>query len=184
MEIAQRAAEERAEVDSARDVDGRERLVEDQHARCAGQRTREGDPLALAPGEVSRFRVRGDPRSKPLQELERVCARGARSGAARPHRERHVLQHAEVREQHAVLERALLGREVVDRLGVEEDPAGRSGDQPRDRLDDRGLAGAVGTEERECLTVAGGERRGDRHVAATNLDLRVEGHRAVVSGAP
>ena len=115
-------------------------------------------------------------------------ARGARSRAARAHREGNVLQHAEVREQHPVLERdpdrPPLGRKIVDRFVVEHDGAARGGDEPDDRFDDRRLAGAVRTQERDGLVVPGGERRGDGHVAAGNLDRGLEHRRAALSGAP
>jgi hypothetical protein len=91
-------------------------------------------------------------------------------------------------EEHAVLEgdpdRPPFRRQIVDRLVVEHDAGIRGRDQPGDRLDDRRLAGAVRTEDREGLAVAGGERRRDRHVATTYLDLRLQDHRPALSGAP
>ena len=163
VEIAQGPAEERAQVGAGRDVHGRERFVEDQDPGRPGEGARERDPLAFTAGERPRLRAGVDPRREPIEQLESVGARGARTRAARPHREGHVLEHAEMGEQHAVLEgdpdRPPFRRQIVDRLVVEQDASVCGRDQPGDRLDDRRLAGAVRTEDREGLAVAGGERR-------------------------
>ena len=62
-------------------VDGRERLVHEQHRRVGGQRSRDTDSLLLAPGELARVPVGVQSRVEPDQVEElaaraRACAFG------------------------------------------------------------------------------------------------------------
>jgi hypothetical protein len=68
-----------------------------------------------------------------------------------------------VREERVVLEHhaeaALLRRQLVDAQLVEPDAARAEGEQPGDAVERRGLAAARGTEERDELAAADGDRQ-------------------------
>ena len=111
---------------------------------------------------------------------------GAARDPAGAEAERDVLQHGEVREQEIVLEhdadRSALGRHedagaVVEDRAVELDPTAVEREQPGERAQERGLAGTVRSEDRDRLTVGGGEQRVERERAELQADLCVEAHR-------
>ena len=88
-----------------RPVERTERLVEHQQLRCRRQRTREGDALLLAAGELARPAGARSPRAR--RAFERLPRPGFGFGArptlhAQP--EAHVADHVAVREQRVVLE--------------------------------------------------------------------------------
>ena len=121
------------------------------------------------------------PRRDPPEPLLRAPARLARPHPARAERERHVLADAEPGEEEPVLERdahvAAFGRELLDRHAVQLDPALVDRHQPRQRLDQGRLAGAVGPEDRHRLPVGRVQRRAQREPLATHDDLRDQRHR-------
>jgi hypothetical protein len=180
VETRERSPEQGAQLGTGRDVDGRERLVEDQDARIAREGARQRDALARAARQRRGPRPRVHRRGHAGQDLTSVCARGARPRAARAPRERHVLQRAEVREQDSVLERdadrPALWRQAVDPFTVERHPAPRLGHEPGDGFDDRGLPRAVRAEDRDGLVRRGLERRLDRPLAARDREVDQQGH--------
>ena len=95
-------------------VERRERLVEEEHPRIAGERPRERDPLPLASRELVRMRRREVRDAEALEQRVDVAAARA---------EGDVRAHAQVREEGVVLEHeadaAPLGREREPALGVE-----------------------------------------------------------------
>ena len=95
-------------------VERRERLVEEQHARVARERTGERDALPLAAGELGRLRGGEVPDPEPLEQRVHVAAAGA-EGDVRPH--------AQVGEEGVVLEdepdAAPVGRKREPERGVE-----------------------------------------------------------------
>ena len=108
------------------EIERRERLVQEQHARAIDEGAREGDALHLATGQLV-----GPPLAVALEshQHERLGhALGALgsldSGHTQP--ERHVVSHVEVREQCGALEdhveRAAMGRDPRD-VGVAEQHA-------------------------------------------------------------
>ena len=138
-------------------------LVGDEHDRRVGERRREAQHLLLAAGEQA-----GDLLAPLLEDREPLVGACARSSSvAQQHGE--VLLDGEAREdaaglgdeEHAVARPAVrLG--VGDVVALEEHRADGSVDEPgRDRAQ-RGLAGAVGAEQRgdACPRRVGGRRRG------------------------
>ena len=97
-------------------IEGRERLVEQEHAGVAGQRARQGHALALAAGEPVGTRLGEVGDAEALQQL--ADALRAAEADVRPH--------GEVREQRVLLEHeadgALLGRQVEAPAAVEPGP--------------------------------------------------------------
>ena len=136
-------------------VQRRQRLVEQQHGRIAGERPGERDALALAAGERRGLLARQPGDAEALEQL--VDAGGAA--------ERDVRAHAEVRKQRVLLkdepDRALLGREVDLRRGVEpralaqRDAAPVRAAQTCDCAQDRRLARTRGADERDGLRADG-----------------------------
>ncbi len=145
-------------------VERAERLVEQEHGGPVDQRARQGDPLALAAGELGRagLGALGEP-----DELERLAdpPRDLVLGdlaALQP--EGDVALDVEVAEERVALEDhvdvALVGRHLLDGLALEQDASlGRdleAGEHPQRRR----LAAARRAEQREEL--AGGDRQVDR----------------------
>ena len=130
-------------------VEGRERLVEEQHLRVAGERARKRDPLSLAarkPTGARGFEV-GD--AKSLEVFVGRVPAGVLD----------VLAHGQVREERVLLEdqadAPAFGRHVDVALAVEEDVVvDRDASRPWtreacDRAQDGRLAGAGRSDERE-----------------------------------
>ena len=130
-------------------IERRERLVEEEDARVAGERPREGDALALAARELGRARLR---EVRDLEALE-VLVDPVPAAVG------DVLAHRHVREEGVLLEdeadAALVGLQEDVRLGVEpdvvveHDPPARRTDETGDGPQHRRLAGARGADERD-----------------------------------
>ena len=152
LEVGEDVGELVAHLPAGDRVERAERLVEQQHARVACERARERDALALAAGELPGTGGGEVPDPESLEQVGAVALAG----------EAHVRGDRQVREQPVVL------REVADAtaLGAEVDTAGRrrttardpSAMRPRaaalesgDRAQQRGLAGAGGSDERDRL---------------------------------
>ena len=113
----------------------------------------------------------------------RRASRPLRATAAEP--ERHVLEHGEVREQQVVLkhhaDRPPLGLHehpiaVVEHVAVELDPPSLDRHQTGERAQQGRLARAVGTEDRDGLTLAGVKLRVEVQRTQLERDLRGHGH--------
>ena len=121
-------------------VERGQRLVEQEHARVAGQRACEADPLPLAARKRLRLGAGELRDAEPLQQVPDAVAPGVAD----------VLLHRHVREQRVVLEHeadaAALGRDVDPRVGVEQhcavelDPPAVGSGQAGDRAQDGRLA--------------------------------------------
>ena len=132
-------------------VERRERLVEEQHVRVAGERPRERDALTLAARDLPGPGI-GEP-SDP-EPLEQPVDRATITSAVRD-----VPPHAQVREQRVVLEhepdRPALRRHVDATCGVEPrhavecDAAAPRPEEPRDGPQDARLARPRRPDERE-----------------------------------
>src|SRR5207342_3701898 len=140
------------------EVEGAERLVQQEDLGTVDQRARQGHALALPARELARLALS---EGRQLHHRERVGRAVAALGR------RHlldlepvldVLLHRHVGEQGVVLEDrvhvALVRGEVGDVLAAEQHPAGGRGLEPRDHPEAGGLARSGGTEHREELTLA------------------------------
>ena len=133
------------------EVEGAERLVEEQHLGVVDQRAGHGDALLLAAGELVRL-LAG--LLAELDQVEHVLDLLLhRLDAAPAQAEGDVLEDVEVREERVGLEdgvhRPLVGRQVGHVLVAELDRAGGGLLQAGDHAQGGGLAAARGAEERE-----------------------------------
>ncbi len=154
----QHAAQHLAHRGGRSDVQSGQRLVEQQHVGFGGKRSGQRHPLSLPAGQLPRH---------PVGEVGRIdlgepmCRR--RTGTARG--ERHIAGDAQVRKQQRVLEQqadaAIVGGDVNSRRGVGQHALSDAHDtavrvhQPRDHVQGRRLARAVGAEHGQHL--AGGD---------------------------
>ena len=171
LQVLELAAHLLAELE----VEGRERLVQQQHLGMIGQRARQGDPLLLPAGELG-----GAPSAQPrhLDQGQHLLDDAADLLLGRaPHlqSEGDVLRHRHMGEQGIALEdgidRPLIGRQMLDRAALEQDLAGARLLEAGDQAQQRGLAAARGAQEGEELVLPDGDR-----------DV-VEGPHALLSGA-
>jgi hypothetical protein len=156
-------------------VEGRQRLVEKEYVRLAGQRPGEGDPLALTTGELGGTRVGEAPDPEALEEL------GHGSPVTRA--ERDVASDVEVRKKRVLLEdeadSAPLGRHVDPTspvepgLRAERDDAALGPEEPSDCAKDARLTGSGGADERHGLC-AYRERQLETEGAETVIDVELE----------
>jgi hypothetical protein len=86
------------------EVQGAERLVEEQHARTVHERARERDPLLLPAGELSRLALLVAGELDELEDLEHAAAQVAALDAPAAQAEGDVLVDREVREERVALE--------------------------------------------------------------------------------
>ncbi len=134
-------------------VERAKRLIEQQNLRIDREAARQRDALLLAAGELTRL---------ALRELAHVHQRQHLGDARRDllpwpfvslQTIRDVFRHRHVREQRVVLEHdadaALARREVIDGLPVEQHAAFRLADEAGDDAQERGLAAAGRSEQRD-----------------------------------
>src|SRR3954465_14117309 len=130
------------------------RLVDHQELRPRHQAARDRHHLLLAAGEgVRELRATlPEQGKKAFEACERFVA--MRAGTRVVGAEEHVVVHAEKRKQPPALEdmgnadaRSPVGRHGLNALAIETNAARHGTQQPRDRVDERGLAGAVRAEE-------------------------------------
>ena len=136
-------------------IHGRERLVEQQHARLRRQGPRDGHPLLHAAGQLPGIAPAEVGQADHVEVLDAALFRFARRGAARvAESETHVLLHGKPWQQRA---RILLeqidhaGRRRRDRPAVEPDLAGGRGHQPGDDLQQGRLAAAARSHDGDEL---------------------------------
>ncbi len=148
-------------------VESRERLVEQEHVRIAGERPRQSHPLPLAAGEVARARVRelGDP--EPLQKLVHSVAPT----------EADVAPHIEVRKERVLLEYVALrsGARAADRRRSSY-PARSDGRARCAR--DRASAALRSHVARSIFPAPDGPTRASVVAAELELELEPNGRRA------
>ena len=170
-----------------RDVEGGHRLVEQQYVGLRGECPGDRDPLRLAArqlGRPPRGQVRGVDQLEPARRRTRGFLLRQATGART---ERHVVAYVEVREQQRVLgeqrhaprvggdERSgPAGPDVGQHPSRQLDPAAVRSQQPRDQVQHRRLARAVGAEQRDHLGVADLDRHLD--VPLAHLGVHDEGH--------
>ncbi len=157
-------------------VERGERLVEQQHRRMRDERARDRDALLLPAGQLVRIApVEADEPNVLERGLDaRLPLAGRRAGHLQ--RKRDVALDRHVREQRVALEhrahRARFGRAAGEVLAVEQDAARVGKVEARDHPQQRRLAAAGRTEQREEF--AGLDREADvvdgREVAETPRD--------------
>src|SRR5262249_29532024 len=155
----------------------------------ARERPGELDPLARAERERTHGRLRNFRQPELRQQRHRMLTgalldaggewqadRGGEEAAAtaamRPHHD--ILEHAHGAEERQVLERAPdaeggdpVSRHLEERPVLEQDAAALGAIEPREAVEERGLAGAVRTDEAANLALAYVERHAvERHDAA------------------
>ena len=138
-------------------VERGERLVEQQHARPAHERARNGDALLLSAGQardVAALEARElDEREHLVDLLLDLVARQLLLAQ----RKRHVFKHVQVGEEGVALENgvdvALVRRNVVDALTEKEDVALIRRFKAADHAQGRGLAAAGRAEQRQKFIV-------------------------------
>jgi hypothetical protein len=144
------------------------RLVEQDQPRRAGQRHADLELALLAVREVGHRLVGDVVQPYTLQQVgrgQRRAVRGARAPDAEAalrdtaHGQEEVVPHREFAEQQRglvgapqPLADALVGRQRGDVLAEEFDPPGGGREVPGDRIEQRGLARAVGAEDGVFLT--------------------------------
>ena len=164
----------------ALDHEGREPerdLVHQQEARVGHEPAADGQHLLLAPREV-RARLAaalGQHREQLVDSREGPAARPAAVGA-----DQQVLLDAQAGEdpaplghQHDAAVHQLVRGRPADRRAVEVDGGGGHRQGTRDRAEHRGLAGAVGADDRDRLAFPGFERDVEE-----GLEASVEGAQA------
>lgn len=152
------------------EVEGTERLVEQQDLRVVDERAGDGDPLLLATGELVRLALGEVAELDELQHVVDLLLHGLDAAAAQP--EGDVLVDAQVREERVALEDrvdgAFVRRQGGDVLVAETDGARRrvleSGDHP----------------QRGGLSAAGGAEQGEERALRDGQVQRVDGREGAV----
>ena len=139
------------------EVEGGERLVQQQHLRLVHERAGDGDALLLAAGEARHGAL-----FKALERHERQHLGHGLLNLGLRHLllaqgEGHVFKHVQVREEGIALEHgvdvALVGRQAVDVLAHKDHVAAVRGLKAADDAQQRRLAAARGTEQGDELIV-------------------------------
>ena len=151
-ELADQLAELDPDGGTGVGIERRERLVEEQHARFAGERPREADPLALAAGEGCRSRLGQMLDAQAPEQLRHTLPTAA---------EGNVALDVQVRKEGVVLEHETDGaplrwhvpprRRVEPDVGADGDPAGVGPEETSHRTQHGRLAGPRGADERDRL---------------------------------
>jgi hypothetical protein len=172
------------------DVETRGGLVEHEELRGAAQGPGQFDRAQIAErqctGRGGEVTAEADHAGHPLgpivvgqaaqRRVEDVAELG-RVGRAAP--EDQVLAHRQAPEQPRGLERAAQaapapgGRRPLERLAVEDEMPGVGGEQPRQAVEERGLARTVRSDDAGHLARAGGERHAVEGLDATESDRQV-----------
>jgi hypothetical protein len=154
-------------------VERRGGLVGEQERRSVRQRPGDGDALLLSAGELLRVVVHAVREAEIAEQLARACIRRPPDLIVELERQEHVLPRGEEGDQVGLLEHeadagAPHRREVGERSSVrdhqpfvEPDPAALRQVQEAQRRQQRGLAGAAGSEQGRDLAALDG----DGHVA-------------------
>ena len=183
------AARARSAIATPTSRDG-ERLVEQQQPGLGGQRPGDRDPLGLAAGELRRAggrRGRSTPRRSSQARAASSAVRAADAAAARA--ERDVAERGQVREEQVLLEdhpdAAVPGVEPPVPASSQVSPSqttrpSSSGCDAGQRAQQRGLAGAVGADDRDHVARLGASRVTSR---ACRAGARRRARRARRAGA-
>ena len=146
-------------------IERTERLVEQQYLRLHGERTRDAHALLHAARDLRRLLVARLRHAHELEIAQRpfVTLRlGHRAAEDLVHGQAHVLVDAEPRQQRVILEHdGAIGPGLDDLAIVDEDVARRRRRQPRDDVEQRGLAAARVADDRDELALP----HDQRHVA-------------------
>ncbi|KAF0120033.1 MAG: phenol hydroxylase [Methylocystaceae bacterium] len=138
-------------------VKGAEGLVEQQHARFDGERARKRDALTLAAGELRGIAAAESVELHELQKLRDARLdrrpRGTRASGANSQTVADIVGDGHMFEERIVLKHhadmAVLHGEIGRVLAVEEDPATIGRIEARDHPQQRRLAGARGSKQRD-----------------------------------
>ena len=153
MDVAQPAAQILAHARVKR----AKRFVQKQHARLDGERARERDALTLAAGELRR---KAAAKSVKLHELQKLRdarrdrrPRGTRASGTNSQTVADIVGDGHMFEERIVLKNhadmAVLHGQIGRVLAVEEDPAAIGRIEARDHPQQRRLAGARGSKQRD-----------------------------------
>ena len=141
------------------EVEGAERLVEEQHLGVVDQRAGDGDALLLAAGELVRLALGEVAELHELQHVVDLLLHRLDAPPAQP--EGDVLGDVQVREERVRLEdgvhRPLVRRQIGDVLVAEEDRAGGRLLKPGDHAERGGLATARRAEQGEERALRDGQ---------------------------
>ena len=141
----------------ARDrVERSERLVEQQHRLAGQQRSRKGDALAHAAGELT-WTGRGElAETELLEHRQRLPARLAARGARQLQRQRRVVERAAPGQQQVVLEHQRAALEPPQRVGLPADLDAALGGlrEAADQLEQRRLSAARAADDSKRLAAA------------------------------
>ena len=170
-----------------RDVEAGEGLVEQQHVGVGGQRPGDGDPLGLAAGELARLAVGEVADAEAVQPVAgerlprppRLTPR-ARGPKATLSRARQVGEEQLALEDQPDLALADRG---LQQVGVAQPGVALAGDEAGQRVQQGGLAGAVGADDAEDLAGLGG-RRPPRTRSVTRRSAIQAVHGAGAHGVP
>ena len=168
-------------VEPGAGVQRRQRLVQQQQGGLAGQRPGQGHSLGLAAGQLAGLAVGQGVEAEPAEPVAGHAPGLLAAGAAGAGPEGHVLRHGQVREQPVVLEHEAhgppgrlherAGAGVVDDLPGQLDAAAGHRGKAGQRVQQRGLPGAVGPEHAEHLARRRGERHPEREAAPADLGV-------------
>ena len=183
----------------------RDRLVEQQHARLAGERERDLEQAALAVGERVDRPVHHVDEAEPIEQGlafggdGRIAAERApppRAGAAlhrdrerqRRERRQRVEQLVDLEGADDAAPDAPMGGQRRDVGAVEDDPSGGWQEHAGEQVDERRLAGAVRADQRVARAALDGQRDvvAGRGQAAEALDQRAgleDGRHVIVTDA-
>ncbi len=138
-------------------VEGAQRLVQEQDLGLVDDRAREGDALALAAGKLVRPPVPQARKSNHLERPLHALLAGSPRHALDAQAVADVLGHSHVREERVVLEHgvglARVWRDVGDVAAAELDLAGVGALEACDQAQERGLARTRRSEQREELAL-------------------------------
>ena len=152
-EVALQPLDEELHLLSELQVEGAERLVEQEHARAVDERASQGDPLCLAAGELLRLALLVASELHELEDLPDPGLEVSSLDAAAAEAEGDVLEDREVREERVALKDGVdvpLVRRAAGDIGVAEvDRACGRLLEAADHPERRRLAAARGAEQGE-----------------------------------
>ena len=159
------------------EVERTERLIEQQHARLAYQRTRDSDTLLLTAGQAGYIAVFKAAQTDQLEHFRGLAFDIRAVQFFDVQTERDILRNIQVRKQRVALENrvdlTLIRRNVVQTLAVEEHIAGIRLLKAADNAQRGRFAAAGRTEQRHELTALDGQRNAAQHRRSVKFFFQV-----------
>ena len=138
-------------------VERAQRLVEQQHLRAVDQRAGDGHTLLLAAGQTRHLAVFKALQADDFQHLGHALVNFVLLDLCNAQAEGDIVVHVQMREQRVALEDrvdlALIRRQIVDALAVEQHVAGRGRQKAADNPEHGRLSTAAGTQQCEEFLV-------------------------------